>query len=86
MDQIIREYFNANPLVNKVKAKELNPIFIERCIFFKKQRDGLPICNLLHQLDKDKRLDLFKHIHAERDPTNKNWYFTVDKPGMICVN
>jgi hypothetical protein len=76
IDQIIRDYFIANPSVKEIRAKELMPLFIEKCIFFKNQRDGLPIRNLLRQLDKENKLHLFKHIKVVRKPVNRNWYFT----------
>jgi len=76
IDQIVRDYFADNPGVTEIPAKDLMKTFLDKGIFFKNQRDGLPIRKLLRDLDKEKKLHLLKHIKVVRHPVNRNWYFT----------
>jgi hypothetical protein len=76
IDQIVRDYFEDNPSVTEIPAKDLMKTFIAKGIFFKNHRDGLPIRNLLRDLDKENKLHLLKHIKVARHPVNRNWYFT----------
>ncbi len=75
MDQIVRDFFKDNPSVIEVKAKELMPLFIEKGIFNKDHRDGLPIRNILRDLDSESKLNLLKHCKVIRKDINRNWYF-----------
>lgn len=75
IDQIVRDFFKENTSINEIQAKELMPLFIEKGIFNKNYRDGLPIRNLLRTLDSENRLDLFSHCFVERKPINRYWYF-----------
>ena len=43
IDQVIRDFFEANPSIIEIPAKELMPVFIQKGIFYKNNRDGLPI-------------------------------------------
>ena len=77
IDQIIRDYFEKNPSVNEIPAKDLMPLFIEKGIFNKDySRPGLPIRNILRDLDKANKLSMIKHATVIRHPVNRNWYFT----------
>ena len=75
IDQVIRDYFEANPDLTEIPAKELMPIFIQKGIFYKNQRNGLPIKNLLRDLDKENKLSLLKHTKVIRHSVNRKWYF-----------
>ena len=75
IDQIVRDYFSDNPTVTEIPAKDLMKTFIDKGIFFKNQREGLPIRKLLRDLDKENKLHLLKHIKVVRHPVNRNWYF-----------
>lgn len=76
IDQIVRDYFEDNPTITEIPAKDLMKIFISKGIFFRNHRDGLPIRNLLRNLDKENKMDLLKHIKVIRHPVNRRWYFT----------
>lgn len=76
IDQIVRDYFEKNKSVKEVLAKELMPLFIKKEIFVKDHRGGLPIRNLLRELDAENKLDLLKHVKVVRNAINRNWYFT----------
>ena len=75
IDQIIRDYFEKNTSVKEVLAKDMMPLFIKKGIFKKDHRDGLPIRNILREMDKEKKLYLIKHLKVNRKMTNRNWYF-----------
>ena len=76
IDQIIREYFTKHPRIHEVPAKELMPLFVENGIFSKDHRNGLPISDLLRDLDAVNKLDLLSHCSVVRKELNSNWYFT----------
>lgn len=76
VDQVVRDYFNGNPSVKEVAAKDLMPLFVQKGIFNKDySRPGLPIRNLLRQLDAENKLSLLKHCKVVRHSVNRNWYF-----------
>lgn len=76
IDQVVRDYFNGNPSVKEVPAKDLMKLFVKKGIFNKDySRPGLPIRNLLRQLDRENRLSLLKHCKVVRHAVNRNWYF-----------
>ncbi len=81
IDQIVRDYFDENPSLKEIPAKDLMPLFIEKGIFAKNHRDGLPIRNLLRELDKTNKLHLLKLVKVDRKIINRNWYFS--KPSLI---
>ena len=76
IDQIVRDYFEKNTSVKEVMAKDLMLLFIKKGIFVKDHRGGLPIRNLLREIDAEKKLDLLKHVKVVRNAVNRNWYFT----------
>jgi hypothetical protein len=75
IDQVVRDYFDRNPSVHEVMAKDLMPEFIAKGIFPKDHRNGLPIRNILRTLDEENKLSLLKHVRVERKAINRNWYF-----------
>jgi hypothetical protein len=81
IDQIVRDYFDAHPSLKEIAAKELMPLFIEKGIFLKNHRDGLPIRNLLRDLDAKNKLHLLTHVKVDRKVSNRNWYFS--KPSLL---
>jgi hypothetical protein len=85
IDQIVRDYFQENPAIKGVLAKELMPLFIEKAIFFKNHRDGLPIRSLLRHLDQENKLSLLMHVQVVRHAVNRNWYFMAAEatPGRL---
>lgn len=75
IDQVIRDYFKDNPSVQEIPAKELMKKFVDKGIFLKDHRNGLPIRSLLRQLDACNKLSLLKHSKVVRKEMNRNWYF-----------
>lgn len=79
IDQAVRDYFEKNNSVNEIMAKDLMPLFIQKEIFNKDYRNGLPIRNLLRELDAENKLGLLKHVKVIRNAVNRNWYFINKK-------
>lgn len=76
VDQIVRDYFSAHPGTDQILAKNLMPVFVEKDMFNKDySRSGLPIRNLLRELDRANQLSLIKHCKAVRNKVNTKWYF-----------
>lgn len=76
IDQVVRDYFNSNPSIKEVAAKDLMQLFIDKGIFNQDySRPGLPIRNLLRQLDAENKLSLLRHCKVVRHSANRNWYF-----------
>ncbi len=75
IDQVVRDYFYSNSSVSEIPAKDLMPLFIEKGIFFKDHRNGLPIRQLLRELDAVEQLYLLESVKVIRNAVNRNWYF-----------
>lgn len=75
INKVLKDYFRTNPHSAPVPAKDFMPQFIDHGIFNKDHRNGLPIRNLLRQLDADGDLDLIPFVVAERRSKNTFWYF-----------
>jgi len=74
IDQIIRDYFIANPGEIIILAKNMMPLFIEKEIFSKDHREGKPIRDIFRMLDAEKSLHLLHHCKVVRKAKNRNWY------------
>jgi hypothetical protein len=80
IDQIVRDYFTSNPSILEVPAKDLMLLFVEKGVFNKDySRPGLPIRNLLRDLDKEGKLTLLKHCKVVRKEVNRSWFFKRKK-------
>jgi hypothetical protein len=75
INSVIADFFKRNSDINKIQAKELMPDFIRAGIFKSNHRDGLPIRNLLRDLDSNNQLKLIPSLHPERKEKNTNWFF-----------
>lgn len=51
------------------------PLFIEKGVFNNDHRNGLPIRNILRELDAENKLDLITNAKVIRSTINRNWYF-----------
>src|SRR5689334_21068880 len=57
IDQVVRTYFEENPSISSVPAKDLMPLFVQKGLFNKDySRPGLPIRKVLRELDKENEL------------------------------
>jgi hypothetical protein len=76
IDQVVRDYFASNPSVLELPAKDLMTQFIAKGIFNKDySRPGLPIRNILRELDAANKLSLLANCKVVRNKANRNWYF-----------
>lgn len=81
IDQVVRDHFDAHPSQKEVAAKDLMPLFIEKGIFANDHHDGLPIRNLLRELEKEKKMYLLKYAKMDKKVIYRNWYFA--KPSLV---
>ncbi|PWK18561.1 type I restriction-modification system subunit M N-terminal domain-containing protein [Xanthomarina spongicola] len=58
-----------------VKPKDLMPILIEKGFFNQDLRIGLPLRNVLRDLDEVNLLYLLPQVRVERKETNRFWFF-----------
>ncbi|MGM0580734.1 MAG: hypothetical protein ACQETL_08640 [Bacteroidota bacterium] len=75
INRVIEEFFEKNSDIDEIQAKELMPFFVKQGIFEKDHRNGLPIRNILRNLDKAKQLNKIPYALARRKIKNTNWYF-----------
>jgi len=75
INTVIKEYFDLNKSIKILPAKDLMPQFIKAGIFSKDYKNGLPIRNMLRDLDKKNELSLIPYTIAERKMKNTNWFF-----------
>ncbi len=81
IDQVVRDYFEANPSMKEVPAKNLMPLFIKKGIFKKDHREGFPIQKLLRELESENKLYLLKYAKMDMKVINRSWYFA--KPSLL---
>jgi hypothetical protein len=68
-------YFGTNKDVQKVPAKNLMNDFIKAGVFNKVYRGGLPIREILRELDAIEELSRIPYVHPERKAKNTYWFF-----------
>lgn len=73
----VNNYFQTHPSVTEVKPKDLMAALIKAGIFRSDHREGLPLRNVLRELDKNKLLYLLPLLRVERGTKNRSWYFTT---------
>lgn len=80
INEVVTDYFKNNLSVNEIPAMDLMPEFIKAGIFNKDyERKGLPIRNLLRELDRNNELDKIPSLLPERKSINTYWYFQRPK-------
>ncbi len=75
INAVIKQYFDNNPTVSKIPAKDLMPEFIKAGIFAKDHRNGLPIRQILRDLDAINALHRIPYVIPERKSKNTFWFF-----------
>lgn len=76
INKVLADYFEKNKSVKRVRALYMMDYFVDAGIFKKDyERSGLPIRNLLRELDENNQLDLIPYVVVERKERNSNWYF-----------
>ena len=72
---ILRDFFELNFSIKKVYAKDMMPYFVLAGIFKKDEKNGLPIRNILRQLDEKNQLNFIPFVVADRKAVYTKWYF-----------
>ena len=75
INKVVSDYFASHASVGKIRAKDLMEEFIAAGIFKADHRNGLPIRNLLRELDDLGRLSELPNVEPERKGQNTYWYF-----------
>lgn len=76
INQVLADYFEKNKHVKRIRALDMMEYFIDAGIFNKDyKRSGLPIRNVLRELDEKNQLDLIPYVVVERKDKNRNWFF-----------
>lgn len=57
------------------------PILVRSGVFTKDHRAGLPLRNVLRELDSKNLLHLIPLLRVERKTKNRSWYFTAARHG-----
>jgi len=78
MGYFIQDYLTKHQ-PKDAKRKDFMTILIEKGYFNNDHRDGLPLRNLLRQLDDDNQLYLLPQVSVERKDTNRFWFFNAFK-------
>ena len=64
-----------NSKLSDAKPKDLMKGLIEKDFFNKDHRNGLPLRNILRDLDRRKMLYLIPQVRVERKDKNRFWFF-----------
>ena len=76
INKVLADYFESNKSVKRVRALDMMNYFVDAGIFKKDyDRPGLPIRNVLRELDENNQLDLIPYVVVERKEKKSNWYF-----------
>ncbi|MGW1456605.1 hypothetical protein ACWBC2_16590 [Salegentibacter agarivorans] len=75
---VIQIYLVDNRIKN-AKPKDLMPILIEKGFFKQDHRNGLPLRNLLRELESSGKLYLIPQANFVQKEQNKFWYFNALK-------
>ena len=73
----IVEYFELTKK-QQAKPKDLMPFLIQKKVFIKDQRNGLPLRNIFRSLEKGGKLDLIPHIIPIYKNKNISWLIVSD--------
>ena len=75
INKVVSDYFASHASVDKIPAKDLMEEFIAAGIFKADHKNGLPIRDLLRELDDLGRLSELPNVEPERKVKNTYWYF-----------
>ena len=78
INEAVEAYFETNPNTNWFPAKKLMPALIENGVFDRDKKNGLPLRQVLRELDTKGELANVPRIHAERIGIDAYWYFVKE--------
>jgi len=76
MGYTIQDYL-INQTLSNAKPKDLMPVLIEKGFFNQDHREGLPLRDVLRNLDANGQLYLLPQVRVERKLTNRFWFFNA---------
>lgn len=76
MGYVIQAFLEKEKLVD-AKPKDLMPVLIEKGFFKKDHREGLPLREILRELDYRDELYLLPQVRADRKEKNVSWLFNA---------
>jgi len=76
MGYAFQKFLEQEKLIN-VKPKDIMPLLTEKGYFNKDHRAGLPLRNVLRELDDKNLLYLVPQVRVERKATNRFWFFNA---------
>ena len=76
INKTIGDYFEQNPGINVIAAKDMMPYFVLRGIFGKDIKKGQPIRAFLRELDQENTLNKIPYAYPKRKAAYVNWFFT----------
>jgi DNA-binding SARP family transcriptional activator len=79
INMIINHYFQRHPGVTQFQSKDIMPHLIDAGLFTKDHRAGLPLRNILRELDEQELLHLIPLLRVERKNKNRMWYFSATR-------
>lgn len=74
MGSVIQSFLDKEKLVD-AKPKDLLLMLIEKGFFKKDLREGLPLREVLRELDVKNELYLLPQVRADRKEKNVSWFF-----------
>ena len=77
INEVASHYFQQHPGTTQLKPKDLMTDLVESKIFPKDHKEGLPLRNILRELDENNLLHLIPLLRVERKDKNRLWYFTT---------
>lgn len=83
INSVLRAYFADKTNPRQVPALELMGLFINKGIFNKDHRNGLPIRNVLRKLNKEDRLHDIPYARGELKQKNIYWTFVDANADMV---
>ncbi len=90
INQVLANYFEKNNSVHEVRAKDMMDEFVKAGIFKadNEHAPGLPLRNLLRELDRTNQLNLIPYLYVKHNAINRNWFFRpfCNEEKTIVVN
>lgn len=90
INDVLKAFFADRSNPRSIKPKVLMEILVQKGIYNKKdQRGGLPLRNLLRELNEENNLKAIPYLYAEKKEKNIYWYFidkTIDpKDNLVSI-
>lgn len=75
INEVVDAYFESNPDTNWFPAKKLMPALVEKGVFYRDKKNGMPLRQVLRDLDLKGGLENIPRVHPERIGIDIYWYF-----------